>query len=118
MTFIFHPFFFLRKISPELTTASPPFLLRKTGPELTSVPIFLYFICGTPTTAWLDKRCHVHTRDPNQRTPGCQSGTCELNRCATRLASKVVFICWLMSNPSGCLGSCLSTQHHPDPLCA
>src|SRR3712207_5367483 len=72
MTFIFHPFFFLRKISPELTTASPPFLLRKTGPELTSVPIFLYFICGTPTKARLAKRCYVHTRDPNQRTPGCQ----------------------------------------------
>uniref|UniRef100_A0A9L0IMN0 small monomeric GTPase n=1 Tax=Equus asinus TaxID=9793 RepID=A0A9L0IMN0_EQUAS len=26
---------------------------RKTGPELTSVPIFLYFICGMPTTALL-----------------------------------------------------------------
>ena len=23
------------------------FLLRKIGPELTSVPIFLYFVCGT-----------------------------------------------------------------------
>ena len=33
------------------------FLLRKPGPELTSVPIFLYFICGMPATAWLDKRC-------------------------------------------------------------
>ena len=31
--------------------------LRKIGPELTSVPMFLYYICGTPTTAWLDKRC-------------------------------------------------------------
>ena len=28
------------------------FLLRRTGPELTSMPIFLYFICGMPTTAW------------------------------------------------------------------
>ena len=60
-------FFFLRKISSELTsTANPLFLLRKTGPELTSVPVFLYFICGTPTTAWLHKWCHVHTRDLNQ----------------------------------------------------
>ena len=25
----------------------------KTGPELSSVPVFLYFICGIPTTAWL-----------------------------------------------------------------
>ena len=40
-------FFFLRKISPKLTSAaSPLFLLRKTGPELISVPIFLCFICG------------------------------------------------------------------------
>uniref|UniRef100_A0A9L0SX71 Acylphosphatase n=2 Tax=Equus TaxID=9789 RepID=A0A9L0SX71_HORSE len=46
------------------------FLLRKTGPELTSVPIFIYLICGTPATAWLGKWCHVHTRDPNRRTPG------------------------------------------------
>ena len=45
-------------------------MLRKTGSELTSLPIFLCFICGTTTTAWLAKRCHVHTRDPNQRTPG------------------------------------------------
>ena len=21
------------------------------------MPIFLYFICGTPATAWLDKQC-------------------------------------------------------------
>ena len=33
------------------------FLLRKIGPELTSVSIFLYFICETPTTAWLDAPC-------------------------------------------------------------
>uniref|UniRef100_A0A9L0JA77 Transcription factor 23 n=1 Tax=Equus asinus TaxID=9793 RepID=A0A9L0JA77_EQUAS len=53
------------------------------GPELTSVPIFLYFICGMPTTAWPAKRCHVRTRDPGQRTPGRQSGTCALNCCIT-----------------------------------
>ena len=35
------------------------------------MPIFLYFIRGTPTTAWLfAKRCHVCTRDPNWQTPG------------------------------------------------
>ena len=78
--------FFLRKISPERTSApNPPLLLRKTGPELTSVPI-LYFICGMPTTAWLAKRCHVRTWDPNRRTPGHQSGTCTLNCCATGTA--------------------------------
>uniref|UniRef100_A0A9L0SC01 Alpha-1,3-glucosyltransferase n=1 Tax=Equus caballus TaxID=9796 RepID=A0A9L0SC01_HORSE len=62
-------------ISTELTSANPPLLLRKTGPELTSVPIFLYFICGTPTTAWCAKRCHVRTQDSNWQTPGRQSRT-------------------------------------------
>ena len=58
-------------------------MLRKTGPELTSMPSFLYFICGTPATAWLAKRCHVHTLDPNWQTPGPLKRTCTLNRCAT-----------------------------------
>ena len=59
------------------------FILRKTGPELTSMPIFLYFMCGMPATAWLAMRCHVCTRDPNWWTPGCWSGTYALNCCAT-----------------------------------
>ena len=46
-------FFFLRKISPELTAANPPLFAEEDWAELTSMPIFLYFICGTPTTAWL-----------------------------------------------------------------
>ena len=33
------------------------FFLRMISSELTSVPIFLYFICRTPVTAWLDKQC-------------------------------------------------------------
>ena len=33
------------------------FSLRKISPKLTSVPIFLYFICGSPATAWLDTWC-------------------------------------------------------------
>uniref|UniRef100_A0A9L0K9P5 F-box domain-containing protein n=1 Tax=Equus asinus TaxID=9793 RepID=A0A9L0K9P5_EQUAS len=58
----------------------------ETGPELTCMPIFLCFIRGTPTTAWLAKRCHVCTRDPNQQNPRpLRSRTCELNRCATGL---------------------------------
>uniref|UniRef100_A0A9L0J9D4 Elongation of very long chain fatty acids protein n=1 Tax=Equus asinus TaxID=9793 RepID=A0A9L0J9D4_EQUAS len=40
------------------------------------MPIFLYFICGTPTTAWCAKQYHVHTRDPKQRTPGRQEAEC------------------------------------------
>uniref|UniRef100_A0A9L0JHF2 Ubiquitin carboxyl-terminal hydrolase n=1 Tax=Equus asinus TaxID=9793 RepID=A0A9L0JHF2_EQUAS len=54
------------------------------GPELTSVPIFLYFICGTPTTARRAKQCRVCTWDPNWQTLGRQSETCTLNCCATR----------------------------------
>ena len=76
-TLIFHvlgiyllEFFFwgrlaLRELLPILL-----FLLRKTDPELTSMPIFLYFIRGMPTTAWHAKQCHVCTRDFNRRTPG------------------------------------------------
>uniref|UniRef100_A0A9L0SE50 COX assembly mitochondrial protein n=1 Tax=Equus caballus TaxID=9796 RepID=A0A9L0SE50_HORSE len=66
-------------------------LKNEPGPDLTSVPIFLYFIYGTPTTAWLDKRCHVRTRDLNRRTPGRQSGTCKLNHCATGWAPNQAF---------------------------
>ena len=63
--------------------------MRKTGPELTSVPIFLCFIRETPTTAWLTKRCHVRTRDPNLRTAGPpRSRTRALNRCTTGPAPK------------------------------
>ena len=59
------------------------FSLRKTGLELTSMPIFLYFIYGTPATEWCAKQCHVCTRDLNLRTPGCWSGTCALDCCTT-----------------------------------
>ena len=60
---------------------SQPFFsfLRNVSPELTSVPIFLYFICGTPATAWLANRCHVCTWDLNQQTPGQRSGMWALN---------------------------------------
>ena len=83
-------FFFLRKISPDLTSAANPllFLLRKVGPELTSMPIFLYFICRMPATAWLSKWCHVHNRDLNPWTTSYRSGTCTLNHCATGLAPR------------------------------
>ena len=67
-------FFFLRKISPELTTASPPLFAEEAWPWANIVPIFLYFICGTPTTAWCAKQCHVRTRDLNRRNPGHREG--------------------------------------------
>ena len=66
------------------------FFLKKTGTELTSLPIFLYLICGTPTTAWLTKQCHVLDRDLNQGTLGHWSGMCKLKHCATRPAPDVI----------------------------
>ena len=53
--------------------------------------IFLYFICGTPATAWLAKWCHVCARDPNWQTPGCRSETGALKCCAARLAQRKFF---------------------------
>ena len=38
------------------------------------------------------KRCHVRTGDPNWQTPGCQSGTCALNHCATGPANISYFL--------------------------
>ena len=50
---------FVMPITPFLCAFHEfPFcFLRKVGPELTSMPIFIYFLCGTPATAWLDKLC-------------------------------------------------------------
>ena len=56
------------------------------------MPIFLYFICGMPTTAWLVMWCRVHTRGPNRRTPGQRKRMCEFNCCATRPALSPSFI--------------------------
>ena len=49
--------YFLRKISPELTSAASPPLFAEEDWPWTSMPISLYVICGMPTTAWLDKWC-------------------------------------------------------------
>ena len=90
--------YFLRKISPELTSAANPpffFLLKNTGPELTSVPIFLYFICGTPITARLAKWCHVCTGDLNWQTLDHQSRMCALNCCTTG-PSPIIIIIFLL----------------------
>ena len=40
-------------------------------------------ICEMAATAWLAERRRVRTQDPNQWTPGHQSGMCTLNGCAT-----------------------------------
>ena len=41
-------------------------------PELISMPIFLYFLCGMPATAWLDNWCkgpHLGSEPENPRLP-------------------------------------------------
>ena len=99
--YLFLKFFFLRKISLELTSATNPrlfFSLRKSDPELISVPIFLYFTYGVPATAWLAKQWHVCTWDPNRWTPSRQSGTCALHCCTTGLVPRLLFLMWLKSS--------------------
>ena len=53
------PFLFLGKISPELTSSTNPPLFAKEDWPWANIcaHIFLYFVCGMPATAWLDKRC-------------------------------------------------------------
>ena len=45
-----------------------------------------------PTIAWFAKWCHVCSWGPNRRTPGCRSGTCALNRCATGPAPCYIYL--------------------------
>ena len=85
-------FFFLRKISPELTAANSSLFPEEDRPWANIMPIFLYFIRGTPTTAWHAKRCCVRTRDRKRGTLGRQSATCVLTRCATGLAPLSSFL--------------------------
>ena len=66
--------------------------VRKIVPELTSVSIFLYFVYGMLPQHGLMSGVWVHTRDPNPRTQGCQSGVSELNNYATRLAPRVYIL--------------------------
>ena len=75
------------------------------------MPVFLYFLCGTPTTAWLAKWCHVRTWDPNLRTPGCRSGTCAFNRCTTGPAP--VFKPYANPSTSARMPPCLPLQEGP-----
>ena len=89
-SFLFLLFFFWGRLALSYLLPILLFLLRKTGPELTSLPIFLYFVCGMPATAWLNKQCHVCTQDPNQGTLGRGIRRRPLNRCATRLALFII----------------------------
>ena len=84
---IYLSFFFLRKIRPEqASAANPPLFAEEDWPWAHIRAHHPLPYMWTPTTAWLAKRCHVCTWDPNRQTPGCQSGTCALNCCATGLA--------------------------------
>ena len=66
-------FFFLRKISPELTTANPPLFAEEDWPwaNIHAHPPLLYTWDAYHIMAFA-KRCHIRTWDPNWRTPGRQ----------------------------------------------
>ena len=82
------------------------------------MPIFLYFICGMPARAWLAKRCHVRTWDLNGRTPGCRSGTCALNRCATGRPPNSGFLYQFLPLECKCHeGRVLACFVHQSPQC-
>ena len=59
------------------------YLVRKIGPEQTPVPVFLYFVCGTPPQHGLMSGVQVHAWDPNPQTLDPQSRAHELNHHAT-----------------------------------
>ena len=66
------------KKKASFTKEHSSFFVRKISPGLTSVPIFLYFIWDV-ATAWLDKQCIGACQDPNWRTPSRHSGAHALN---------------------------------------
>ena len=80
-------YLFLRKISPEITAANPPLFAEEDWP-------WANFHARLPLPyiwdAYHSMACKVHTWDPNWQTPGRQSRTCALNRCATRLTPESV----------------------------
>ena len=58
--------------------------VRKSVAKLTSVPILLYFVCGTAQHG-LMSRVYVCAQDLNLQTSGCQSLAGELNHYATKV---------------------------------
>ena len=48
------------------------FFLWKISPELTSMPMFLYFMCGMPASAWLGKQCLGPCPGPELANPQLQ----------------------------------------------
>ena len=81
----FLSFFSLRKISPELTSAANPPLFAEEDWLRANIRAHLplLYMWDVYQSMAFAKQCHVRTQDLNQRTPGCQSGTCKLNCCTT-----------------------------------
>ena len=90
-------FFFLRKISPELTSsANPPLFAEEDWPwaDIYAHLSLLYMWDTYHNMA--AERCHVCTQELNWRTAGCGSGTCALNHWATGLAP----LSWILLSDS------------------
>ena len=70
-------YFFLRKISSELTTANPPLFAQGDWPWANihaHLPLlYTWDACHSMAFA---KRCYVRIRDPNQQTPGRWEAEC------------------------------------------
>ena len=72
---LLHSFVFFppRKISPELTTASPPLFAEEDWPWASiHSRLPLLYTWDTYHSMAFAEQCHVHTRDPNRQTPGHQ----------------------------------------------
>ena len=66
-------FLFWRKISPELTTTNLPLFAEEDWPWANiHAHLPLLYTCNAYHSMAFAKWCHVHTRDPNQWTPGRQ----------------------------------------------
>ena len=78
--------FLVRKISPELTSATNPLFAEEDWSWANqSVLFFLYFVCGMLPQHGLISSAEVRTGDPGLPTPSRQSGAHELNHFAIRL---------------------------------
>ena len=64
------------------------FLVKTIVPKLTSVPVFLYFVCGTLPQCGLPRGARSGP-EPNLGTLGLQRGAHKLNPSATRLAPQL-----------------------------
>ena len=89
--------FFLRKISPELTSATnPPLFAEEDWPwaNIRAHPPPLYMWEARPSMAW--QAVHMSaSQDPGWQTLDRRNGTCELNRCATKPALPTPKFFWM-----------------------